>query len=71
VHEKYSDVCDASTIVVTVELHDDPSMYYFESDNYDLKYMGLNSKPGGSSMASPTSANFMTLMAVYRPINVS
>jgi hypothetical protein len=29
--EKYPDVCGASTVVVTIELHADPSMYYFDS----------------------------------------
>jgi hypothetical protein len=57
--EKYPDVCDASTVVVTIELRADPSMYYFDSE-YVLKFVGLdpqyilaflaelkNSKPGG------------------------
>ena len=35
-HEKYPDVCYASTVVVTIEMHADPSMYYFDSDEYDL-----------------------------------
>ena len=40
--EKYPDVCDASTVVVSVEMHADPSMYYFDGDEYDLKYAGLD-----------------------------
>ena len=57
--EKYPDACDASTIVVTVKMHAGPSLYYFDLDEYDLKYVGLdpqyslaflaelkNSKPG-------------------------
>ena len=58
--KNYPDVCDASTIVVTFKMHADPSLYYFDLDEYDLKYAGLdpqyilaffvelkNSKPGG------------------------
>ena len=40
--EKYPDACDASTVVVTIELRADPSMYFFDSDEYDLKYAGLD-----------------------------
>ena len=40
--EKYPDVCDASTVVVSVEMSADPSMYYFDGDEYDLKYAGLD-----------------------------
>jgi hypothetical protein len=58
--EKYPDVCDASTIVATVEMYADTSLYYFDLDEYYLKYAGLDpqyilaflaelkdSKPGG------------------------
>jgi hypothetical protein len=40
--EKYPDICDASTIVVTVKMRANPSLHYFDLDEYDLKYAGLD-----------------------------
>ena len=39
--EKYHDACDASTVVVIIELRADTSMYYFNSEN-DLKFVDLD-----------------------------
>ena len=40
--EKYSDICDASIVVVSIEMHADSSLYYFDGDKYDLKYADLD-----------------------------
>ena len=41
-HEKYPDVCDCLTVIVTLEMHAELLLYYFDVDEYDLKCMGLN-----------------------------
>jgi hypothetical protein len=40
--ENYPEAAESSTRVVTVEMKDDPRLYYFAKDEYDFMYSGLN-----------------------------